>query len=63
MDVPYVFNLTDRPDNYLYTIVNGVVSSSVLLSTAKLDRLEQFALYDSSNYGAGEYLSDLYDMV
>ena len=63
VDVPYIFNLTDRPDSYLYNVVNGVVSPSVLLSTAKLDRLEQFALYDSSNYSAEEYLSDLYDKV
>ena len=63
VDVPYIFNLTDRPDSYLYSVINGVVSQSVLLSTAKLDRLEQFALYDSSNYSAEEYLSDLYDMV
>ena len=63
VDVPYIFNLTDRPDNYLYNVVNSVVSSSVLFSSAKLDRLEQFALYDSSNYSAEEYLSDLYGMV
>ncbi len=63
VNVPYIFDLTDRPDNYLYNVVNGVVSSSVLLSTAKLDRLEQFAQYDSSNYSAEEYLSDLYGMV
>ena len=63
VDVPYIFNLTDRPDNYLYTLVNNVVSSSVLLSTAKLDRLEQFAEYGAGNYTPEEYLNDLRGMV
>jgi hypothetical protein len=63
VDVPYIFNLTDRPDSYLYTLVNNVVSSSVLLSTAKLDRLEQFAQYAAGNYTPEEYLADLYGMV
>ena len=63
VDVPYIFNITDRPDNYLYTLVNNVVSSSVLLSTAKLDRLEQFAEYGPGNYTPEEYLSDLRGMV
>ena len=59
VEVPYIFNLTDRPDSYLYSLVNSVVSSGNLLSTGKLDRLEQFALYDDSNYKPEEYLSDL----
>ena len=63
VDVPYIFNLTDRPDSYLYTLVNNVVSGSVLLSTAKMDRLEQFAQYGSGNYTPEEYLEDLYGMV
>ena len=63
VEVPYIFNLTDQPDNYLYTLVNNVVSSSVLLSTGKLDRLEQFAQYGAGNYTPEEYLSDLRGMV
>ena len=63
VDVPYIFNLTDRPDSYLYTLVNNVVSASVLLNTGKLDRLEQFAEYGSGNYTPEEYLSDLRGMV
>ena len=63
VEVPYIFNLTDRPDSYLYSLVNSVVSSGNLLSTGKLDRLEQFALYDDSNYKPEEYLSDLTGMV
>ena len=61
VDVPYIFNITDRPDNNLYSIVNNVVSA--LVSTAKLDRLEQFALYGPGNYTPEEYLEDLYGMV
>ena len=63
VDVPYIFNLTDRPDNYLYTLVNNVVSSNVLLSTAKLDRMEQFAQYGPGNYTPEEYLEDLRSLV
>jgi len=59
VEVPYIWDLTDRPDNYLYTLVNNVVSPNNLLSTAKLARLEQFALYDAANYSPEEYLSDL----
>lgn len=40
-----------------------MVSSSVLLSTGKLDRMEQFAQYGPGNYTPEEYLSDLRGMV
>ena len=60
---PYMFNLTDRPDNYLYTLVNGVISSSGLLQVARLTRMEQFAQYDGSQYKPEEYLSDLTGMI
>ncbi|MBO5563731.1 MAG: zinc-dependent metalloprotease [Bacteroidales bacterium] len=63
VEVPYIFNLTDRPDSYLYNLVNNVVSPAVLLNVGKLDRLEQFAQYDASNYAPGEYLSDLTGLV
>lgn len=63
VDVPYIFDLTDQPDNNLYTLVNGVVSSSNLLSIAKLNRLGQFAQYDPAAYKPEEYLSDLTGMV
>ena len=63
VEVPYIFDLTDQPDSYLYSLVNNVVSSSNLLSIAKLNRLGQFAQYDSSNYTPEEYLSDLTGMV
>ena len=63
VEVPYIFELTDRPDSYLYSLVDGVVSTGNLLSTAKLARLEQFAQYDGGNYKPEEYLSDLEGMV
>lgn len=63
VDVPYIFDLTDRPDNYLYTLVNNVVSASNLLDINKLVRLQQFAEYDASNYRPEEYLSDLQAMI
>ena len=63
VDVPYIFNLTDRPDVYLYPLVNNVISASGLLAVARIARLEQFAAYDSSNYKAEDYLSDLTGMV
>ena len=59
VDVPYIWDLTENPDSYLYTLVNNVVSPSNLLSTSKLSRLANFATYDSSNYSPEEYLSDL----
>ncbi len=63
VEVPYIFNLTDRPDSYLYSLVDNVVSAGNLLNLQKLSRLEQFAQYDSSNYKPEEYLSDLTGMV
>ena len=63
VDVPYIFDITDQPDSRLYTLVNNVVSSSNLLSIAKLNRLGQFAEFDPSNYKPEEYLSDLTGMV
>ncbi len=63
IDVPYIFELTDSPENGLYTLINGVVSSSNLLSVAKLNRLGQFAQNDPSNYKPEEYLADLTGMI
>ena len=63
VEVPYIFNITDRPDTYLYSLVDNVVNASVLLDIAKLTRLEQFSLYDPSNYKPEEYLSDLTGML
>ena len=63
VEVPYIFNLTDRPDSYLYPLVDNIVSPSVLLDVAKLTRLEQFAQYDPANYKPEEYLNDLTGMI
>ena len=63
LNVPYIWELTDRPDTYVSRLVNSVISSSSLLSVAKIARLGQFAQYDASNYKPEEYLSDLEGMV
>ncbi len=63
IDVPYMYNMTDSPDTYLYSLVNGVVSAGNLLNIQKLDRLGQFAQNDPANYSPEEYLSDLTGMV
>ena len=63
IDVPYISNLTDRPDNYLYTLVNNVVSSTGVLEMAKLTRMEQFAQQDKNNYKPEEYITDLTGMI
>ena len=63
IDQPYIYNLTDTPDKYLYPLVNNVLSANTLLSLERLDRMEQFAQTDGSNYSPEEYLSDLHGMV
>ena len=63
VDLPYIYNITDQPDNYLRSVVNNVVSTSNLLNIAKLTRMGQFAQADSSNYRPEEYLSDLTSMI
>ena len=50
VDLPYIYNITDQPDNYLHSVVNNVVSTSNLLNIAKLTRMGQFAQADPSNY-------------
>ena len=63
IEVPYMYNMTDSPDTYLYSLVNGVVSAGNLLNIQKLDRLGQFAQNNPANYSPEEYLSDLTGMV
>lgn len=63
VDVPYIFNITDRPDSFLYTVVNSVVSTSGVLDIAKLTRMEQFAKQDKNTYKPEEYLSSLTSMI
>ncbi len=63
VEQPYIFNLTDTPDNYLYPLINNVISASSLLSLARLDRMEQFAKVDANNYKPEDYLSELHQMV
>jgi hypothetical protein len=63
VEQPYIFNLTDTPDTYLYPLVNNVISASSLLNLGRLDRMEQFAKADGGNYKPEDYLSDLHAMV
>ena len=63
VDQPYMFNLTDTPDTYLYPLINGVISSSSLLSLSRLERMDQYAKVDAANYSPEQYLSDLHGMV
>ena len=56
---PYMFRFTDRPENYLYTAIDAVVSRRALLSLAGLNRLDQFAQKSAANYKPEEYLADL----
>ena len=63
VDVPYIWNITDRPDNQLYPYVRSAVSANNLLSVQKLERMGQFAEWGSGNYAPQEYLDDLTDMI
>jgi hypothetical protein len=61
VDVPYIWNVTDRPDSKLYPYAKSTVTS--LLNYQKLERLGQFADYGPGNYTPEEYLSDLTGMI
>jgi hypothetical protein len=63
VEQPYIFTLTDNPDKQLYPLVNNVVSASLLVSLDRMDRMDQFARADASNYSAQEYLKDLHGMI
>ena len=63
VDQPYMFNLTDTPEEKLYPLVNNVVSTGFLLSVERLDRLASFAQAGTGNYTPEEYLEDLHSMV
>ena len=63
VDVPYIFELTDRPDSGLYPYVKSIVGTGNLLNVQKLERMGQFADYGSGNYSPAEYLDDLTGMV
>ena len=63
VDVPYIWNITDRPDNQLYPYVRSAVSANNLLSVQKLERMGQFAEWGPGNYAPQEYLDDLTDMI
>lgn len=61
VDVPYIFDITDRPDSQLYPYVRSTVTS--LLNYQKLERMGQFTDYGAGNYAPADYLDDLTNMV
>ena len=63
VDVPYIWNITDRPDSKIYPYVKSIIGSGNLLNVQKLERMGQFADYGPGNYTPQEYLSDLTGMV
>jgi hypothetical protein len=63
VEQPYIFNLTDTPEEKLYPLVNNVVSTGFLLSVERLDRMASFAQAGSGNYAPEDYLEDLHGMV
>ena len=64
VEQPYIFNLSDHAEaQYLYPLINSVVSASSLLSLTKLDRMASFAQASSDNYSPEEYLQDLHKMI
>ena len=63
VDVPYIYNIADQPDNYLNSLINGVVSTSMLLSNARLTRMAQFSKDFQDTYSPEEYISDLSGMI
>jgi hypothetical protein len=61
VDVPYIFDITDRPDTQIYPYVKSTVTS--LVNVQKLERMGQFADYGPGNYTPEDYLDDLTDMI
>ena len=63
VDVPYLYNIADQPDNYMNSLINNVVSTSMLLSNARLTRMAQFSKDFAGTYSPEEYISDLSGMI
>ena len=61
VDVPYIFEITDRPDSQIYPYAKSALTS--LLNVQKLDRMGQFADYGPGNYAPADFLDDLTEMV
>ena len=62
VNVPYIFEITDRPDSQLYPYIRSVLSTG-LLNVQKLERMGQFADYGPGNYAPAEFQDDLTDMI
>ena len=61
VDVPYIFEVTDRPDSQITPYAKTAISG--LLNVQKLERMGQFAEYGPGNYAPEEFLDDLTDMI
>ncbi len=61
VDVPYIFEITDRPDTQITPYAKSAISG--LLNVTKLERMGQFAEYGPGNYAPEEFLDDLTDMI
>ena len=61
VDVPYIFEVTDRPDSQITPYAKSAISG--LLNVQKLERMGQFAEYGPGNYAPEEFLDDLTDMI
>ena len=61
VDVPYIFEITDRPDTQITPYAKTAISG--LLNVQKLERMGQFAEYGSGNYAPEEFLDDFTGMI
>ena len=63
VEQPYILSLTENPESRLYTLVDGVVNTGMLLSPDRLERMSAFAQASAGNYAPEDYLDDLYNLV
>lgn len=55
----YVYNLTDRPQTLLTPIINRAVAGMAIFNLNSMERMQQFAEANASNYSPAEYIADL----
>ena len=61
VNVPYIFEITDRPDTQISPYAKTAISG--LLNVQKLERMGQFAEYGPGNYAPEEFLDDFTGMI
>lgn len=59
----YVYDITDSPVQLLSSVVNRAVSGMALFNATSMERMQQFAEADASNYSPAEYIADLNRVV